>query len=325
MRTPAELPSVLVKVNGITSQCKGDCSYQTNLVLPTLSTATLATNIVTLALDTNTPIGDISVTVGGQPCTYTEGTYSAYKCALPKHGNGDPILEAGDYTPRVYIKGKGYAKVPGTFTKIAYALTIASLTPNSGYGNGGQTVVMGGKGFPLDKTRVFQLQQCDKDVELISVSNEEIQFYSAPCTDGASTVKITYLGKEATSAFTYTGTSPLTFSAIDRASSSPVLKGFLEVTGTGFGTDKSLVKAWLMENNVKKYQLNVVEISDTTLKLRLAGGESGDFRLKITKSDVGTATVATPDVDKFSYGIYIDSVTPDTGSKFGGTKLTILG
>ena len=254
LRTPAELPSVLVKVNGITSQCKGDCSYQTNVVgLPTLTTATLATNIVTLALDVNTAVTDISVTVGGQPCTYTEGTYTAYKCALPKHTNGDPILEVGDYTPRVYIKGKGYAKIPGTFVKITVALTITSLTPSTGNPNGGVLVKMVGKGFPTDKSKTFTLQQCTKNVDIVSVSNTEIQFYSAPCADASAPTKLTYLTKEATSTFTYSGTSTLSFSDIVPATFSPVHQGFLTVTGAGFGTDKNLIKAWLSQANVKKY------------------------------------------------------------------------
>ena len=176
LRTPAELPSVLVKVNGITSQCKGDCSYQANLAgLPTLTTATLTTNIVTLALDVNTPVTDIiSVTVGGQPCTYTEGTYTAYKCALRKHANGDPIIEVGDYAPRVYIKGKGYVKIPANFVKITFDLSITSLTPAIGTSFGGRLIKMVGKGFPADKTKSFQLQQCSTDVEIVSVSGSEI-------------------------------------------------------------------------------------------------------------------------------------------------------
>ena len=63
----------------------------------------------------------------------------------------------------------------------------------------------------------------------------------------------------------------------------------------------------------------------TTLKLRLQGGISGDYTLSILRTDQGYATVSVVNKDKFSYGIYIDSIAPVTGSKFGGTTITITG
>lgn len=110
MRTPSSTPSVVVKVSGAMSQCRGDCSYTiANTGLPTMVSASLSTNIITFALDTNTPL-PYDVTFADQPCVYLSGDYSNYKCTLPVNANNEPILESGFYLPKVLIINKGYAK-----------------------------------------------------------------------------------------------------------------------------------------------------------------------------------------------------------------------
>lgn len=86
-------------------------------------------------------------------------------------------------------------------------------------------------------------------------------------------MKLTFNLKSATSAFDYQNIpSPIKIISVSPSSYSPVLKGFMTVTGEGFGTDKSLINAWLMKDGINVYPLNVIQITDTTLKLRIPGG-----------------------------------------------------
>lgn len=59
---------------------------------------------------------------------------------------------------------------------------------------------------------------------------------------------------------------------ISPKSHSPVLKGFMNITGESFGTDKSLLTVWLTQDGVNVYQLNVLEVSDTNIYVKIPGG-----------------------------------------------------
>lgn len=105
-----------------------------------------------------------------------------------------------------------------------------------------------------------------------------------------------------------------------------MVRGSITVTGTGFGTDKTKLNAWLTKNGVNVYQMDVLEATSiTSLKLKIPSGQSGEFRVKVLQTDLGFAVVTPVDANKFTYGIFVDSVSPATGSKFGGTIITIAG
>lgn len=174
LTAPSDKSSVKIYMNNVASQCKGDCSYViSNTGLPTIQTATLATNVLTLVLDSTLPT-PFDVTLGGQTCTFDSGTYTNYKCHLPADSTGYPVIQFGSYKPKLTVGSKGFAIVNPAVTAIAIPLSIDSVTPGSATRYGGTLLKIKGKGFPINAQQIFKLKVCDLDVIPISVSNNEI-------------------------------------------------------------------------------------------------------------------------------------------------------
>lgn len=95
-----------------------------------------------------------------------------------------------------------------------------------------------------------------------------------------------------------------TISALSPAHASPVQKTDLVITGTNFGTDKSLVKVYLSNStHPKAYELSIYQFSDTSITAILGGGESGDFSVSVVLAGKGKAIPTTSTTNNFSYKI----------------------
>lgn len=97
------------------------------------------------------------------------------------------------------------------------------------------------------------------------------------------------------------------------------------IIGTGFGSDKGTLSAWLLLDGVKKYQLNVLKVNDTNMTVKLPGGLPGTFTVQVIRNGYGVSTAASSTSNVFKYEIAITGVSPATGSVGGGTVLTISG
>lgn len=136
----------------------------------------------------------------------------------------------------------------------------------------------------------------------------------------------TYGTLTATSSFTYEATTAiLEITSIDPISASPVLKAQMVITGSGFGIDKSLIEVWLTNSTGNIYQMRVLELSDTSIKTGISGGLPGQFDVNVIKTGDGNAIANPTTANDFIYEVLISSVSPSTGSVYGGTLLTITG
>lgn len=127
--------------------------------------------------------------------------------------------------------------------------------------------------------------------------------------------------------FTYTSTGVHRVTSISPDSASPVEKGTLTITGTGFGTDKSLIQVFLDEEvsagqRTPKYELFVLSVTDTEVKATLSGGVVGDFYVRVFHKTLGNNLDNTK---LFRYLIEITDIQPTSGSTKGGQTLTITG
>lgn len=328
--TPAAAPEVIVKVGGAVSRCLDDCSYTVNPSLtPVLETVTLAENILTLNISNAVATPPYSIIFNKQTCTYTTGTADAYKCALPTNNNNvsSPIIETGNHIPSIYIPGAGYVDTTAT-QKIFWPLVIDNLTSDVGYTNGGVTYIMYGTGFPIYATD-FNFLLCDIQADVIAVNNDQLQFLNPPCdVEGQYTITVQFNQQTATIPFNYIAPpAPPTITSIYPNNYSPVLKGFMNITGTGFGDDISKISVTLdgKDTNYNVYQLNVLEANDTHLYVRIPGGLPGAFYVNVNVQGLGYSEAASEEANTFTYGIFVSSVTPNTGSINGGTILTITG
>lgn len=174
---------------------------------------------------------------------------SAYKCTLPyTDAVSSPLLEAGVHVPTVHIPGKGYADNTNVANQVNYDLTISTITPETGNVVGGLTVTLTGTGFPYDSSKAFTVKICNSVATVVSVSNTQIKFITTPCgTTDPAVARVDFNSKFDEADFTYTDEAVAvpTLTAISPSSYSPVLKGFMIITGTGFGTNKNDLTVWL--------------------------------------------------------------------------------
>ena len=82
--------------------------------------------------------------------------------------------------------------------------------------------------------------------------------------------------------------------SISPASHSPVLKGVMTISGSGFGVDKSVLKVNLVNGTEILYEMRILSVSDTELKCGIPGGLAGNYEVKVTKAGEGYITPITP-------------------------------
>lgn len=81
---------------------------------------------------------------------------------------------------------------------------------------------------------------------------------------------------------------------------------------------------WLINDNLR-YELNILQINNTSIRAKLPGGLPGVFNVIVKKTDVGDSVPATPEAATFTYEVVVTSISPSTGSIAGGTILTVSG
>lgn len=66
---------------------------------------------------------------------------------------------------------------------------------------------------------------------------------------------------------------------LDISEASPVLKGFVTISGSGFGNDENAVEVIITNpsSTLTVYRLGIYSISDTEIVARLGGGRTGDY------------------------------------------------
>jgi hypothetical protein len=84
------------------------------------------------------------------------------------------------------------------------------------------------------------------------------------------------------------------------------------------------VQVFLANSTGKIYSLKVLTINDTYIKVGLPGGDAGDFTVQVNLATTGDSVIVGGS-NQFSYAFSINSISPSTGSYYGGTLITISG
>jgi hypothetical protein len=91
---------------------------------------------------------------------------------------------------------------------------------------------------------------------------------------------------------------PASLVSVSPQAASPVKKGLLTITGTGFGTNiTSDITVYLANATGKIYKLRVISVNDTTIVCGLPGGNAGRYSVKVTINDLGDIPVNTTSAD----------------------------
>lgn len=80
--------------------------------------------------------------------------------------------------------------------------------------------------------------------------------------------------------FTYNSPTPTSFIyTVVPQTHNPTLKGTLEITGLGFGTDLSKVRVDLANSSGKVYKMRILKLNDTYIKAGIPGGLAGKYKV----------------------------------------------
>jgi hypothetical protein len=84
----------------------------------------------------------------------------------------------------------------------------------------------------------------------------------------------------------------ITINSISPKNGSPSSKVDLIINGTNFGTDKTLIKCYLVGIN-KTYDIPIFKITDTSITAVLLGGLIGNYTVKLISKTLGYNLVDT--------------------------------
>lgn len=235
-------------------------------------------------------------------------------------------MPAGSYLPVVSIKQSGIAPCANTIQAFDFPLTLTLLNMTSGGTNGGYILQLTGVGFPLTLASA-NIQICGQSATIKSITNINAEILVPTCATGATSVSISNGVKTSnTLAFTYVAVSPpATIFQVTPQSLNPSLKSIIEIIGVGFGTNANAIRVDLANSSGKVYSLRVLTINDTYIKAGIPGGLTGKFEVQVNLLGIGEAIASPTTANDFAYELVVNSVTPSTGSYYGGTLVNLKG
>jgi hypothetical protein len=185
-----------------------------------------------------------------------------------------------------------------------------------------------GTGFPLSIGQIT-ITICNRSAIIVSINNVQVDFVVPACgTIGNRTINVTINSVSDTSLnFTYVNgstTAPL-ISSLSPTSANPGVKGTLEIFGQRYGNNSGVISVYLMNGITRAYTLKVLQSNDTYIRAGLSGGLFGNFTVVVNVPTIGDSINTTARSNLFNYSFTVFSVSPNNGSYFGGTLITING
>jgi hypothetical protein len=322
---------VLVTVNSVPSVCLGSCGYTFLLNTPQVTVATISGPTVTLSMTDPANLGitlsNVTITIAGQPCTISSlsSPLSSFTCQLPTNSDGTANVSAGSYLPVVTNTYTGSVPLVSSIVPFNFPLTLTSLSLASGGDNGGYVLTLTGTGFPTN-IQSATIDICGQQATISTITNINAQIIVPSCpTLGSTPVSISN-GVETSNSLSFdyvTATPPATIFSVSPQSYNPSLKGIMEITGIGFGVSQTAIRVDLANSSGKVYRMRVLNLNDTYIRVGIPGGLTGKYKVQVNLIGVGEAIPNTTDVNEFSYELVINSVTPSSGSYYGGTLIHI--
>ena len=242
------------------------------------------------------------------------------------------IVSGLDMTPQVYsLEGK----IPmGSATTYSEAIYVTSVSPTSDLNpKGGNTIVISGSHFPHGIDAYISLAVTFDDgseCTLISSSANEIICKTNEFASGGSSPTMTIaLNGQTTTQGVSVSSSSTTLESISPDNYSPVLKTdlifVLSADYTGDWNPNNFdIKLVPQDSESTTRTLNVYKTDSSTreLTVRYGGAYSGVY--DITINDASYGEIDTNGLTFEAIGI-VSSISPLTGSMYGGTVLTITG
>jgi len=207
---------------------------------------------------------------------------------------------------------------------VAAAVTITSITPNTGPTSGGTVVTIAGGGLGGPTGTVYFGTNLATNISNPGVPGSVPAVYicTVPAsTTGAVAVDVTVNANggsvTAVGGFTYTGGTVPTVASVSPTSGLPGGGTSVTITGTNLGSATGV-----------KFGLNSAVITANTSIQIIATSPAGSGTVDVTVT-TANGTSATSSADQFTYVVPITptvtGISPTSGSTTGGTSITITG
>ena len=305
-----------------------------NNITPIVQNFTVTTTGLTLLLANydhfSINVSTTTIKFANSLCSISSIALPKLYCTLPKTLNNTFQLEAGYYKPLIHVNNIGYLVYNPVLLDYYVPLQIISVVPNKGSTQGGQTLKISGNGFVFDQSRISSLSVLVGGIsaQIISSTNSEIIVKTPPATTSNNgLINILFNGQSNTSnLFQYNDSLVPLVSGINPSTASPSQKTIFSVQGSNFGTDKTKLRLFLVSTDQNRtYELSILNCTSNLIYGGLGGGRSGSYKLSVVLDGIGTSKESLSGASSFKYELKIWTISPNVGSIYGGTNITITG
>ncbi|XP_036949440.1 PKHD1 like 1, tandem duplicate 1 isoform X2 [Acanthopagrus latus] len=310
-------PQADVHINGIPSNCSGDCGFEwsedATPFVTGISPSQGSNGLGTLLTVTGTGFSseNASIFVGKAKCHVEQTTSTTQVCRLGSSS-------AGTYPVWVNFPSLGNSRYPdGNMFDFTYQLIVSSFSPLSGSVAGGTLLTVRGFGFSENSTVTVGGEEC----KLVDASDTELKCRTPAGTAGSQTVTVMVgnMTQAASSSFTYDNNLTPQISDLSPRNTTVIGHRVLTILGSGLGGQDNDSMVF-----VGRKECVIVQWTATNITCRLPVLPPGLYKVDVQVGNNGypqTSSVNTT----IEYILEIYSISPQFGSLLGGTKLTVFG
>lgn len=255
------------------------------------------------------------VYIGDKLCSIISVTKTQIKCQI---GKASGLESYKNHSVEVKVKNIGYALKLDNYIFVRFLAAAIDVTPKQGSSNGGSLVTVIGDGF--DQSTTVKLGNIIYDSSNSLISYDSIKFITLEntgkhnltvfdCTNRREVEYKDELNYEFSSAYNPQITS-INPNVIDKETN-------ISIVGNNFGTDLSEI-----DLKIGDQICQVVDLTPTSISCTIQGLEEGLHSVHLNVKSIGNANIFD---EKITGKLSVRSITPDSGSIFGGTNVKIRG
>ncbi|XP_053349466.1 PKHD1 like 1, tandem duplicate 1 [Clarias gariepinus] len=317
LRVPTNKTQVQVFINGIPSMCSGDCGFTW-----TQSETPIVTNIdpVQGASASGTVLTiqglgfakNATVQIGNTQCLVLQVTNTSVTCSVGPQS-------AGLYPVTVNFPTLGNAGyIGGNIFNFTYQMGVTSIAPTAGSVTGGTILTIYGYGFSQDTTAAIGGVKC----VIIDVNLSQLLCRVPAGSAETKAVTLTMGNIQVTSpySFTYDTNLMATITGLSPQTTTVFGNRVLTIIGSNFG-DQIQGCSILVGGVVCELQ----QWSSTIITCLLPTLPPGLYDINIIVGNQGYPLISSGVNTTIEYILRVTSISPQYGSLYGGTTVTITG
>ncbi|XP_069076730.1 fibrocystin-L-like isoform X2 [Pleurodeles waltl] len=338
LRTPHSQPQITVLINGIPSRCSGNCNYSWDPAKTPVISGIDPTEETVTEVEEGSGIGYLGLFEEGRNLTIigsgfadstgndnTSVSIGPVRCPIISVSESKIVCrilsgKAGSFPVIVYIAERGLAQPePNKTVRFTYKIHVSNISPDRGSPAGGTLLTITGSGFDEQSQVSVNGNPC----EVIRRSLTEIQCITPPGQLGNTRVDVFVNGLNVTLTGHFLYTSAVYTSVITDVfpnTSSVLGNRNLTLFGSNFGNALADTRVYIGVGLCP-----VLEMNSTHVVCLLPSLPPGTYPVLLKVGNLGFASVSDPLKANITYILEVNSISPQHGSVYGGTKITITG